>query len=92
MRGAIDISASAHQRIVMRTTLTVDDDVFEAAKVLAASSGKNLGEVVSELARRGLRAEVRSGRKSNLPVFRVSPDAPVIPSSRAQKMLADDRT
>ncbi len=76
----------------MRTTVTVDDDVFEAAQSLAASSGKKLGQVLSQLARRGLRAELRTDRKNNLPVFQVSADAPVIPSNRAQKLLAEDET
>lgn len=76
----------------MRTTVTVDDDVFEAAQALAASSGKKLGQVLSQLARRGLRAELKTGRKSGLPVFQVAADAPVIPSSRAQKILAEDAT
>ena len=76
----------------MRTTVTVDDDVFEAVKALATSSGKNLGKVLSQLARRGLSAEVQSKRKNNLPVFEVARDAPIIPSTRAQKLLADERT
>lgn len=39
----------------MRTALTLDPDVFEAAQALARGSGKRLGRVVSDLARRGLR-------------------------------------
>jgi hypothetical protein len=76
----------------MRTTVTLDDDVFEAAQALAASSGKKLGGVLSQLARRGLRSEGTAGRKNGLPVFQVAADAPVIPTSRAQKLLADDAT
>lgn len=76
----------------MRTTITVDDDVFEAAQALAVSSGKKLGQVLSQLARRGLRVELKTGRKSGLPVFQVGADAPLIPSSRAQKILAEDAT
>ena len=76
----------------MRTTISLDDDVFEAAKTLATSSGKKLGKVLSQLARRGLRVEASTSRKSGLPVFQVGPDAPVIPSSRARKLLADDAT
>lgn len=76
----------------MRTTVTVDDDVFEAAQALAISSGKKLGQVISQLARRGLRNEVKTGRKNGLPVFKVAADAPVIPSSRAQKLLSEDAT
>ncbi len=74
----------------MRTTLSLDDDVFEAAQALAASSGKKLGQVLSQLARRGLRIEGKSSRKNGLPTFPVAADAAVIPSSRAQRLLADE--
>ena len=74
----------------MRTTITLDKDVFEAARALAASSGKKLGQVVSQLARRGLRGQADSGKKNGLPVFRVPPDAPIIPSDRARDLLADE--
>jgi hypothetical protein len=40
--------------IEMRTTLSIDDDVLEAARHLADVQHRNIGEVVSELARRGL--------------------------------------
>lgn len=38
----------------MRTTLSIDDDILQAAKTLADQQRRSLGEVVSELARRGL--------------------------------------
>lgn len=38
----------------MRTTLSLDDDVLLAAKARAERERRSLGEVVSELARRGL--------------------------------------
>ena len=76
----------------MRTTVSLDDDVFEAAQTLASSSGKNLGKVLSLLARRGLRSAATTSHKNGLPVFKVAGDAPVIPSNRAQKLLADDVT
>lgn len=38
----------------MRTTLKLDEDVLAAARALAQQQDKTLGEVVSELARRGL--------------------------------------
>ncbi len=76
----------------MRTTVTLDDDVFEAAQALAASSGKKLGSVLSQLARRGLRSGLANNRKNGLPVFQVPADAPVIPTSRAAKLLAEDAT
>jgi hypothetical protein len=76
----------------MRTTVTLDDDVFEAARAQAQASGKKLGEVLSQLARRGLRASAQSATKSGLPVFKVQPDADIIPSSRAKELLAEDAT
>ena len=74
----------------MRTTVTLDDDVFEAARAQAQASGKKLGEVLSQLARRGLRASTPDVGKDGLPVFKVRPDADIIPSSRAKQMLAED--
>lgn len=74
----------------MRTTITLDDDVFEAARNLALSSGKTLGEVISQLSRRSLKAQVETRQRNGLPVFKVSADAPVIPSNRASELLADD--
>lgn len=35
----------------MRTTLTIDDDVLLAAKVIAQRQGRSLGEVISDLSR-----------------------------------------
>lgn len=76
----------------MRTTVSLDDDVFEAARAQAQASGKKLGEVLSQLARRGLRASTETATKSGLPVFKVQPDADIIPSSRAKDLLAEDAT
>lgn len=76
----------------MRTTITLDPDVFEAAQAMAQASGKRLGEVVSQLARRGLRAPPDSANRAGLPVFKVSADAAVIPSNRARDLLAEDVT
>jgi hypothetical protein len=74
----------------MRTTLTLDRDVFEAAQALARASGRRLGQVVSELMRRGLRAPQAQAARNGLPVFTVPPDAPVIPSDRARDLLAEE--
>jgi hypothetical protein len=43
----------------MRTTLAIDDDMFYAAKDLARQQKKPLGQVVSELLRRGFAAPQR---------------------------------
>lgn len=38
----------------MRTTLDIDDDILAAARDLAKAEGKTMGEIISDLARRGL--------------------------------------
>ena len=68
----------------------MDNDIFEAAQAQARASGKKLGEVISQLARRGLRASADTANKNGLPVFKVSGNAPVIPSSRAKELLDED--
>ena len=76
----------------MRTTLTLDDDVFEAAAHLAQVSGERLGKVVSKLARRGLVPEAPATRRSNrrFPTFDVPRNAPVIPAARIQRAIDED--
>ena len=59
----------------MRTTITIDDDLLAAAKVLARTQSVSVGTVISELARRGLKSSARTRRKSNFPVFSVSSTA-----------------
>ena len=54
----------------MRTTLTVDDDVLAAARELAEQQRRSIGDVISELSRKGLqsgRAERRCN--SRVPTF-----------------------
>lgn len=41
-----------YQAEVVRTTVTLDDDVYEAAMHLSLTSGERLGKVLSMLARR----------------------------------------
>jgi hypothetical protein len=61
----------------MRTTVQIDDDVLDTARELAASEGKTVGAVLSDLARRTLRPTgIRAG--ADFPVFDVAPDAPPI--------------
>jgi hypothetical protein len=49
----------------MRTTLSIDDDVLQAARTLAEQEHRSLGEVLSELARRGLVPRQTSRRTRN---------------------------
>ena len=61
----------------MRTTLALADDVYRAAQGLAKARHEGLGKVVSELARKGLRAAESAQSESGLPVFAVAESAPL---------------
>ena len=56
----------------MRTTLTIDDDVLAAAKVLAKEDAKSVGEVISELARQSLRRPPPRRQRNGLPLLPIS--------------------
>jgi hypothetical protein len=45
--------------VVMRTTLNLNADIMSAARQIASAKSRSIGEVISELARRGL--EARNG-------------------------------
>jgi len=76
----------------MRTTVTLDDDVYEAAQARAQATGKRLGRVLSEMARQALQPSERRSKQSGkgasrFPVFKVPPGTRMIPASRIQKAL-----
>lgn len=74
----------------MRTTLRIDEDVLRAARSLARAEGKTIGEVVSELARKGLWPSPPKARgRSRLPVFDVPADAEVLTSEMVREALED---
>ncbi len=77
----------------MRTTVTLDDDAYEAAQAIARASGKKLGNVLSEMARLAIQTADSGSNKpvskgsSRFPTFEVPADARVIPASRIQRAL-----
>lgn len=76
--------------VSMRTTVTIDDDVYEAAQSLSKASGQSLGGVLSQLARRGLSVQGDFASRNDLPVFQVPANTPLIPSSRAKQLDAEE--
>jgi hypothetical protein len=58
---------------MMRTTLTIDDDLLAAAKTLARAKSESVGRVLSDLARRGLSGDSRAPKRrtEGFPVFPV---------------------
>ena len=79
----------------MRTTVTLDDDVYEAAQARAQATGKRLGRVLSEMARQALlpaeqRSKPPAKGAARFPVFEVPKGVRLIPASRIQKALDED--
>lgn len=64
----------------MRTTLNLSPDLLNAAKRLAAARSMALGDVISELALKGLEAHNQPAlaRKSGFPIFSVPVGAPTL--------------
>jgi hypothetical protein len=71
----------------VRTTLAIDDDVLAAAKELAATERKTVGEVISSLARHALRPEPSSRTTRNgVPLLTVRPGAPRVTSELVRQL------
>ena len=68
----------------MRTTLNLDPELLSTAKRLASSRSVALGDIISELANKGLEADSRAQnrnsakRKNGFPVFKSVKGAPLI--------------
>jgi hypothetical protein len=75
--------------MLMRTTLTIDDDVYRAATSLAASAGTTIGKVLSGLARRALAPAARIREEDGFPVFDVPANAPLITMEMVREATED---
>ena len=75
--------------IIMRTTLSIDDDVLDAARCLAEAEGLRLGEAISTMARRGMSRIGLRKSESGIMVFDVPDDFPTITDEDVARLLAD---
>jgi hypothetical protein len=76
--------------LVMRTTLEIDDDILQAAKELGALHGKTAGQMVSELARRGLTPARTASLRNGVPVLPRRPAGRPRPTMRLVNDLRDN--
>jgi len=67
---------------MVRTTLNLPEDVYRAARFVAALKGVSLGDAVAELVRKGLGAEARIDPGQAFPCFPVPEDAEPITLER----------
>lgn len=71
----------------MRTTLAIDDDVLAAAKEMAATERKSVGEVISTLARNALRPTPSNhSTRNGVPLLPVRPGAPRVTSELVRQL------
>ncbi len=73
----------------MRTTLTLDTDIYQAARSIARERGESLGKVLSALARAGLRPREHTARADGFPIFDVPPETPPLTSEMVRDALED---
>lgn len=74
----------------MRTTLSLDDDVFQVIKTYAENRSLAIGKAVSELVRRGLSAPVKTRVVNGLVVFDVPEDREAVTSELVKQLEADE--
>ena len=78
-----------HHRL-MRTTIHIDDDVFELVKTYAAARSIGLGRALSELARRGLKAPPKTKKVNGLVVFDLPQDEPPVTLEKVKKLESEN--
>ncbi|WP_298332761.1 CopG family transcriptional regulator [Asticcacaulis sp.] len=62
----------------MRTTLTIDDDVLQAAKAAADLQKRTIGEVISEWARNALYKAPENAERNGFPLLTVQKPGAVV--------------
>jgi len=70
----------------MRTTVNLPDDVHQAALSMARLQRISLGEALAELARRGLRPEIRINSEEAFPCFQLREGSPAISLERTLEL------
>ncbi|MGA2570159.1 MAG: hypothetical protein ABSF23_06530 [Terracidiphilus sp.] len=74
----------------MRTTLAIDDDVLAAAKEMAATERKSVGEVISALAREAMRpAPARRATRNGVPLLPIRPGGQRVTSELVRQLEAE---
>ncbi len=76
----------------MRTTLAIDDDVLSAAKEIATSQNRTVGEVISSLARKGLEPGAsRRHTRNGVPLLPVRAGSPRVTSELVRELREELR-
>lgn len=73
----------------MRTTLHIDDDIYEAARSLATIERTSVGKVISTLARRALSPGRSATSPAGFPVFSISAGTAPLTPDMVREALED---
>ena len=82
----------------VRTTLTIEDSLLEAARDVANRTGRSIGEIISEWALRGLRgspsagetAKARRNSRRIFPTFPVRAEAAPVTGEIVHRLIEDE--
>jgi len=74
----------------MRTTINLDDDVFEQVKQYASSRSVALGRAASDLIRRGLNSPIQTKAVNGIQVVVLPEGSPTVDSSRVKSLLEEE--
>jgi hypothetical protein len=74
----------------VRTTLSLDDDVFRRVKSYAQSRSISVGKAVTELVRRGFTARRPTRIVNGLRVFDLPPDSPVVTTKQVKDLESEE--
>lgn len=60
-----NVEAKPSKTLIMRTTLSIDDDILMVAKTMAERERLTIGEVISRLARQALKPDISTAKVRN---------------------------
>jgi hypothetical protein len=73
----------------MRTTLTLDDDVYRLALREAEARHLSLGKVVSNYVRKGVKSEIKLRRKGGLMLPELPSDSPRVDMATVRRLESE---
>jgi len=74
----------------MRTTVNLDDDVFELVKAYAETRSLTMGRAASELVRRGLRAPLKTRVVNGLVLVDLPEDSDPVTTEDVKRLEAEE--
>jgi hypothetical protein len=73
-------------RLIMRTTVTLDDDIYAIAMSEASRRHLSLGKAISDLARKGAKVETKLREKGGLILPELPDDSPRVDMARVRQL------